>query len=710
MASIKKPNFKNAKQTIKKIQDTDRQLCALHSTKERYENEIRANYSAMRSELAKKELDDMDIEVLNADKDGIRLSALRSAGIHTVGQVLTFSPNRLCTINGIGESTASKIYTNAKALETSTAKTITVSLSPEEKNTSSSKLLTSLAVLMQEQDILTQATSLFETHHEKIIHALALTKAATGSLRWLFSNATAKEQAVASIDILESLLEGGLSETVNALSQEHNQAASRRISDPWADFSMNTAPYYALLESIIGADMASVGQKSGTGDLSEDLLSQIEAFEPNLSRLKANLRNYQLFGTKYILHQEKVLLGDEMGLGKTMQAIAAFCHLAAKGGTHFLVVCPLSVVVNWKREIEAQSDLKTIEIYGDDRAMEMTLWNSDGGVAITTFETLNKVPIPQTVNIDMMVVDEAHYIKNPEAIRTQSVVNASRKASRILFMSGTPLENKVEEMNFLIQCLQPSIATQVENMKQLTQAEEYKKAIAPVYLRRVREDVLKELPELIEKEQWCLMNEKEKETYRTAILDNNFMAARQVSWDVSDIKNSTKATRLLEICEEMRESNRKIIVFSFFKTVLEKVSSMLGDYCAGVIDGSVPSDERQKLIDDFGKSKAGSVLVCQIQAGGVGLNIQAASVVIFCEPQIKPSMETQAVARAYRMGQMQSVIVHRLLMQDTVDERVMDILHSKTELFDNFADESVIGEAAMEQIMEEERKQLLQAQ
>ena len=111
---------------------------------------------------------------------------------------------------------------------------------------------------------------------------------------------------------------------------------------------------------------------------------------------------------------------------------------------------------------------------------------------------------------------------------------------------------------------------------------------------------------------------------------------------------------------------------------------------------------------------AGSALVCQIQAGGVGLNIQVASVVVFCEPQIKPSLETQAVARAYRMGQSQSVLVHRLLMDDTVDERVMEILRQKSQLFDSFADESVMGEmdtkmnenAVMKNIVEEEKKRL----
>ena len=147
----------------------------------------------------------------------------------------------------------------------------------------------------------------------------------------------------------------------------------------------------------------------------------------------------------------------------------------------------------------------------------------------------------------------------------------------------------------------------------------------------------------------------------------------------------------MEIWEEAKEGGRKLIIFSFFKDVLYKVSGLLGDYCVGVIDGRISSEERQKMIDELKTAKDGSALVAQIQAGGVGLNIQAASVVVFCEPQIKPSLETQAVARAYRMGQSRSVLVHRLLIQDSVDERVMEILHTKGELFEQFADESVIG-------------------
>ena len=138
--------------------------------------------------------------------------------------------------------------------------------------------------------------------------------------------------------------------------------------------------------------------------------------------------------------------------------------------------------------------------------------------------------------------------------------------------------------------------------------------------------------------------------------------------------------------------------------------------------GGVSAGKRQEIIDAFSTSQPGSVLACQIIAAGTGLNIQAASVVIICEPQWKPSTETQAISRAYRMGQTQTVMVHRLLADDTVDERIMEILKEKTELFEGFADESAVGEAGktmleqggdisdekqqtlMKQIVEEERK------
>ena len=202
--------------------------------------------------------------------------------------------------------------------------------------------------------------------------------------------------------------------------------------------------------------------------------------------------------------------------------------------------------------------------------------------------------------------------------------------------------------------------------------------------------------------------------YREAVKAGNFMAMRQVSWNVADSGNSQKAARLLELCDEAREEGRKIIVFSFFRNTVNRVMTLLGDRCIGPVTGDVSLQKRQELVDEFTAAPAGSVLVSQVQAGGTGLNIQAASVVIFCEPQIKPSIEDQAMSRAYRMGQTRNVEVFRLLSDESVDERILEILKTKQEIFDKFADESVVAAEAEEltesalsaQIIEEEKKRL----
>jgi SNF2 family DNA or RNA helicase len=196
------------------------------------------------------------------------------------------------------------------------------------------------------------------------------------------------------------------------------------------------------------------------------------------------------------------------------------------------------------------------------------------------------------------------------------------------------------------------------------------------------------------------------------------MAMRQLSWNVSDLKSSTKAHRLLEICEDAKMNTRKIVVFSYFRDVIDKVCMLLGEQCMDPITGSISSQKRQEIIDTFTKAAPGTVLVCQVIAGGVGLNIQAASVVVFCEPQIKPSIENQAISRAYRMGQTNKVVVHRLLIENSVDERIMDLLKMKQNIFDNFAHESVMAEenkkmtekAWMNSVIQGERERFEMAQ
>ena len=258
-------------------------------------------------------------------------------------------------------------------------------------------------------------------------------------------------------------------------------------------------------------------------------------------------------------------------------------------------------------------------------------------------------------------------------------------------MTGTPLENRVDEMCFIISCLRPDIAGEIKEMKYISSAPQFREKLAPVYLRRTRDNVLSELPALIEKEQWVEMTAEEWKCYMLSVMSENFMAMRQVSWDVPDLTRSSKAKRLLELCEEAKEDGRKVIVFSFFRETIRAAQQVLGERALEPITGSVSAQKRQEIVDEFTLAGDGAVLICQVQAGGTGLNIQAASVIIFCEPQIKPSIENQAISRAYRMGQIRTVMVHRLLCDNTVDERILELLREKQEQFDLFAEESATG-------------------
>lgn len=153
---------------------------------------------------------------------------------------------------------------------------------------------------------------------------------------------------------------------------------------------------------------------------------------------------------------------------------------------------------------------------------------------------------------------------------------------------------------------------------------------------------------------------------------------------------------LLNIVEQAVEDNRKVIVFSFFKDTIQKVKFLFGEHCTVPLDGSISSEQRQKIIDDFSKDKNKYVLASQIIAGGTGLNIQAASVVVLCEPQVKPSIENQAIGRAHRMGQSRNVLVYKLCCEQSIDEEMIEMLDVKKQQFDIFADRSVSGDASLD--------------
>ena len=647
---------------------------------------------ALSEREAARVLSGMDVETVNRDRLGIRVAALRSAGITDMEKLCALSVDQINAIKGIGDEAAYLIFTVAGRIRQEVRTDLKVRLSLDDRSEEASKLLQAVGHSMRSGPSVREAQSLYDAYHDTVMEAYQTARPASGSLRWLFTSAQKKKAAADAALYLYSLLTGEYGERVGVLLKKFDALEMPDTEALWRDFERNSASYYAQLDRLDRELGASI-DNSYSG-LPEELVRSVEQQPIYVDALKATLRTYQEFGVRYILRQGNALLGDEMGLGKTVQAIAAMVSLKALGATHFMVVCPASVLVNWAREIAQFSDLPVTLIKGGDFEASRR-WQDRGGVAVTTYESISRFALPQSFTFAMLIADEAHYVKNPAARRTQALLILSRKAQRTLFMTGTPLENRVDEMCFIVSCLRPDIAGEIRQMKYISAAPQFREKLAPVYLRRTRENVLSELPALIEKEQWVEMTAEEWKQYMLSVMEENFMAMRQVSWDISDVRRSSKAKRLLELCREAEEDGRKIIVFSFFRQTIRQVKDLLGDKALEPITGSVSAARRQQIVDEFTAAGDGTVLICQVQAGGTGLNIQAASVIIFCEPQIKPSIENQAISRAYRMGQVRSVMVHRLLCDNTVDERILELLREKQEQFDLFAEESATGSEYM---------------
>jgi len=633
------------------------------------------------------------VSEINREKNGIRIKPLMDENFTTMADLYVASVANLAAVHGIGEETARTIKQLAGSYAEKTKKEIKIKLTADKKDKYSTELVRAISVYKNSFPHLQKCDELYWGHSATIKQAVADLKPATGGLKWIFASKAAKEKAARAYTYLKELLDGSYQTEVRSHVSSVKKFAQTDEKEAWSDFTANNVAFYNVLEEfrpgLLGTDDALFG-------LPEDLAREIqdECIFPN--GLKCTLRRYQECGVKYILHQERVLLGDEMGLGKTVQAIAAMVSLKNTGATHFVVVCPASVVANWCREIAKHSLLRVTKVHGSGRKNALKAWIETGGVAVTTFDVASDFALESDFKFSLLIVDEAHYIKNPEAKRTMSTKELCGHAERLLFMTGTALENKVDEMVSLISILKPELAKQVSSVAFMSSAPQFRDKIAPVYYRRKREDVLTELPDLIDTKEWCSMTKEEERSYEHAVLKGRYADARRVSWDIGDLERSSKATRLKEIVEEAEEDGRKVIVFSFFLETIRKISRFLGQRCLEPIHGSVSPVRRQKIIDEFDKAPAGSVLLAQIQSGGTGLNIQSASVVVLCEPQLKPSIENQAISRAYRMGQARNVLVYRLLSEDSIDEKITELLEEKQAIFDAFADKSVSAEKTLE--------------
>ena len=532
-------------------------------------------------------LKSISVDELNREKRGIRIKALKEAGYLTVADVYAATSYALESERGISTAGAMDAKRAAAEIAQETQKGLKLRLSVDNKTPATTQVVMSVYALKNWKPISEESKSLGAAVDTEIEAAKYGLLAARRCLQWLFASEGARSHASEAFNRLKAFIEGETGQKAEVLARKARflKSGSYFEEEAWNDFAVNPVAYFNALEEVapdvLGNDDALFG-------LPEELAREIqdECFFPD--GLLCTLRRYQEWGVKYILHQEKTLLGDEMGLGKTVQAIAAMVSLKNTGETHFVVVCPASVLENWCREIRKHSRLRVARVHGRSAASAFTGWIKTGGVAVTTYETTAKLVVTDGFAYGLAVVDEAHYIKNPEAARSKNTLRLLNSARRSVLMTGTALENKVDEMLTLIGYLRPEIAQRSQSLAFMSGAQRFRDEVAPVYYRRKREDVLSELPELIESEEWCSLDTEEKEAYERAVLSKNFMAARRVSWNVADLKDSSKARRLLELVSDSRDDGRKVLIFTFFLDTAESIAQLLGKSCVGVIKGSVP--------------------------------------------------------------------------------------------------------------------------
>lgn len=678
---------------------------------------MRSALEPLRERAARAELAAIPVSRLkDVTQGGLRFGALEEAGYTTVLSVLEATPYELQKVSGVGGKTRWQAQSAAQRIARAVRESSTAHIDVENPDPETTRLLVTLHRLVAPGPELPRARRTADEVVRRLNGLIPDARPMSTWLRRLLSGSKRRARAARAAEQIAELL-ADETETRLLIAQATTDLLrpSPDGTQAWIDFEIRAADYYNVLTEL--SILAPPDRVAAEGFLPDELAERVREQELDDTLRRVSLRGYQAFGARFALAQGRVILGDEMGLGKTIQAIAALAHLHARGTTHSLVVCPASVLINWLREIEARSTLKTYRLHGEERPLAQAAWLQSGGVAVTTFDGLRRLDaVPE---VGMLVVDEAHYVKNPETRRSKAVAAWCRRAGRVLFMTGTPMENRVEEFRSLVNHLQPGLLAAAKVSETVGRARAFRRAVAPVYLRRNQEDVATEVPELVHVDEWEEFSAADAAAYQGAVEAGAFMAMRRAAYAVPE--KSAKLERLLELVDEAARTGLKVVVFSFFRDVLATVGDALGSPVHGPLFGGLTPERRQQVVDAFTAAPGHAVLLAQIQAGGVGLNLQAASIVIICEPQVKPTVESQAVARAHRIGQVRRVQVHRLLTPGSVDERLLRIVRAKTNLFNAYARRSDLAESTPEaidvsdealagQIVKEERERLAVAE
>ncbi|MGL4671580.1 SNF2-related protein [Cetobacterium sp.] len=449
-------------------------------------------------------------------------------------------------------------------------------------------------------------------------------------------------------------------------------------------------------------------------------INQIENYGAEIPEINATLREYQEYGYKWLRYLIDNKLGgclaDDMGLGKTLQAITLITslHLVPKRKT--LIIMPKSLIYNWESEIKKFSpNLKCGIYYGNFR--DKSIFESTD-VIITTYGTIrNDIEYLKEMKFDLIVLDESQNIKNVNAQTTKAVMLLDSKYR--LALSGTPIENNLGELYSLFRFLNPSMfgtldefnyhyANPIQKENDKEAIEELKKKIYPFILRRVKKEVLKDLPDKIEKTLFIGMNPEQKRLYeeRRAYyygMINSQIKTQGLGKTQFYILQALNELRQLTSCPEMKnpnivsskrevlinnvqdavENGHKVLIFTNYIKSIESITGDLRKRDIKYLEMTGATKDRQGLVDLFQKDKKYKVFVMTLKTGGVGLNLTAADTIFIYDPWWNKTVENQAVDRAYRLGQDRTVFSYKLILKDTIEEKILKLQESKSQLLDN---------------------------
>jgi SNF2 family DNA or RNA helicase len=405
---------------------------------------------------------------------------------------------------------------------------------------------------------------------------------------------------------------------------------------------------------------------------------------------------YQVKGIAFLMPRDAALIADEMGLGKTAQVIIALRLLFHAGMIcNALVVCPKPLVINWTRELRLWADDLPFEVIGGDTQARRAAWFvSRCPLKLVNYELLTRDAewaADERVHFDVVVLDEAQRIKNKDAKTAQAARQIHRRRSWA--MSGTPIENRTDDLVNIFAFLDP------ERIPPETPARLLPQLTRDCIIRRVKEEVVADMPPRVICDAYLELSTAQRQAYEMAenegVVHLNSLgetiSVQHVFELVMRLKQicnfdpltgeSAKLEQLLSDLEEVAQSRRKAIVFSQWVEPLERLAQALAPFGPLLYHGKVPHRERQPILDRFRSDPSKHVILMSYGTGSVGLNLQFANYVFLFDRWWNPAVEDQAINRAHRLGQKESVFVTRFISQNTIEGRIAEILERKRQLF-----------------------------